>query len=342
MPTTLIRPRLDDRKTVADTSGFEDSSPFGLQGLRRDGLKLLKSDCIGKLAFRLAMRGGRKEVQRDVLADEILQKHPEWMEEYEVVHLIEKSLWINGRSDLVMTLLKNPSQIPDSPPPEIKHALLRANMLHPTATVWYGVPLFGDETTEDGLPVPLSAREVREENRRRIRAAQSRAMKYGWLYKLALRAVGLPFVLRRLTSELWRHTMEEVERTRRHWRQIRRDMRLRRRVRALQEMEYIRLGRACTQMPEHSTLLGRVASRATDAAEIARQRMAVHGTLMGASSITFAMAQVLPMLFMPMTMVAADPFLFVELPDEPGMLRHVGHWYWQGPVHGDQKLHLHV
>jgi hypothetical protein len=342
MPTTLTRPRLDDRPIVADTFSLEDSSPFGLQGLRREGLKLLKSDCIGKLAFRLAMRGGKKEVQRDVLAEEIMQRHPEWVEEYEVVHLIEKSLWINGRSDLVMTLEKNPSQIPDSPPPEILAALTRANTLHPKATVWYGVPLFGDETTADGLPLPLSAQEVREEHRRRIRAAQSRAMKFGWLYKMGLRAVGLPFAMRRLSSELWRHLKAEVELTRKHLQQIRRDARRRRSAKAIREMEYMRYGRFCTPMPEHSTLLGRVASRAMSAAEIAERNMARHGTLMGATGATFAMAQILPMIFVPMTVVSCDPFLFVELPEEPGKLRHIGHWYWQGPRHGEQTLHVHI
>jgi hypothetical protein len=342
VPTTLTRPRLDDRPIVADTSSLEDASPFGLQGLRRDGLRLLKSECIGKLAFRLAMRGGRNEVQRDVLADEILRQHPEWMEEYEVVHLIEKSLWINGRSDLVMTLQKNPSQIPDSPPPEILEALMRANTLHPQATVWYAVPLFGDETTADGLPIPLSAQEVREENRRRIRAAQSRAMKYGWLYKMALRAMGLPFATKRLMSEFGQHLKAEVTYTREYLRQMRRDSRRRRWARALQEMEYMRYGRIKTQMPEASTLLGRAAARAMTAAEIATRKMSAHGTLMGVTSATLTMSQIIPMIFVPMTVVSCDPFLFVELPDEPGKLRHLGHWYWQGPVRGDQKLHLHI
>jgi hypothetical protein len=43
-----------------------------------------------------------------------------------------------------------------------------------------------------------------------------------------------------------------------------------------------------------------------------------------------------------MTIVACDPFLFIELPDEPGKFRFLGHWYWQGPPKGKQKLHLHV
>jgi hypothetical protein len=342
MPTTLTRPRPDDRPIVADTFSFEDASPFGIQGLRRDGLRLLKSDCIGKLAFRLAMRGGRREVQRDVLAEEILRRHPEWTDEYEVVHLIEKSLWINGRSDLVMTLQKNPSQIPDTPPPEITEALMRANRLHPRATVWYGVPLFGDETTPDGLPIPLSAQEVREEHRRRIRAAQSRAMKYGWLYKTALRAVGLPFAMKRLVSEFGRHLKAEFTYTREYFRQMRRDSRRRRWARAVQEMEYMRYGRIKTQLPEASTMLGRAAAKALSAAEIATQKMSAHGTLMGVSSATLAMSQIIPMIFVPMSVVSCDPFLFVELPEEPGKLRHVGHWYWQGPVRGDRKLHVHV
>jgi hypothetical protein len=47
-------------------------------------------------------------------------------------------------------------------------------------------------------------------------------------------------------------------------------------------------------------------------------------------------------IIVPLTIVSADPFLFIELPDEPGKLRHLGHWYWQGPVQGNRKLHLHA
>jgi hypothetical protein len=107
-------------------------------------------------------------------------------------------------------------------------------------------------------------------------------------------------------------------------------------------MEYMRYGRIKTQMPEASTLVGRAAARALSAAEIATGRMAAHGTLMGVTSATLAMSQIIPMIFVPMTVVSCDPFLFVELPEEPGKLRHIGHWYWQGPARGDQKLHLHV
>ena len=48
-----------------------------------------------------------------------------------------------------------------------------------------------------------------------------------------------------------------------------------------------------------------------------------------------------PLFITPMTIIACDPFLFVELLDEPGKLRHLGHWYWQD-VCGRKKLHLHV
>lgn len=343
MPTTLLsRPGQIDRPLVADTFDLEEKSPFGLQGLRRGGLRLLKTECIAKLAFRLAMRGGRKEVERDAAVDEVLQRHPEWMEEFEVVHLIEKSLWIQGRSDLVMTLEKNPSQIPDAPPREILDALTRANTLHPQGTIWFGVPLFGDQTTQEGLPIPLSAQEVREENRRRIRAARDRALRFGWLYKLALRAVGAPFVLRRMARVAWGRLKAEVDFTRRYVQQMRRDARERRWAQAVREMEYVRCGRALTPIPEPKTALGRVTGRVSDAAAIASRRMEAHGTLASAAHATLTMAQLLPMVFAPLAIASADPFLFVELPDEPGKLRHLGHWYWHGPVRGDQTLHLHV
>ncbi|MEZ6124202.1 MAG: hypothetical protein R3C49_13650 [Planctomycetaceae bacterium] len=69
------------------------------------------------------------------------------MDEYRIIHLIERSLWFDGRRDFVMQMTRNPSQIADNPPAEIRRALARAYTLHPDATVWYGVPLFGEERT---------------------------------------------------------------------------------------------------------------------------------------------------------------------------------------------------
>jgi hypothetical protein len=39
--------------------------------------------------------------------------------------------------------------------------------------------------------------------------------------------------------------------------------------------------------------------------------------------------QVVPLFLAPAAVIACDPFLFIELPDEPGKLRMLGHWYWQ-------------
>ena len=36
-----------------------------------------------------------------------------------------------------------------------------------------------------------------------------------------------------------------------------------------------------------------------------------------------------------------DPLLFLELPNEPGKLRLIGHWYW-ADVDGKRQLQLHV
>jgi hypothetical protein len=52
--------------------------------------------------------------------------------------------------------------------------------------------------------------------------------------------------------------------------------------------------------------------------------------------------QVLPLFLAPAAVIACDPFLFIELPDEPGKLRMIGHWYWQPQPNGREKLHVHV
>ncbi|QDT53424.1 hypothetical protein Pan44_14410 [Caulifigura coniformis] len=342
MKTTLSRAQVRRRPPETELQDLDDVSPFGLQGLRRDGLKLLKSECINRLAMRLVMWGDRKQIRDEAFAAEIIRQHRDWVDEYEVVHLIEKSLWINGQSDLVMTLTRNPSQIPDSPPPEILKALTRAHTLHPDATVWFGVPLFGEEQTPDGLPIPLTAQQVRDEHDRRIRAAQAHALNYGAVYRSALRAVGLPFVLGHVAKRLWEGGKQSLARLKAYRERIRRDARRRQRARLMQELEYTRYGRCWTEVPEHSTLLGRSAEQGLNAAMFAGRHLVAPAAVSSAATAGFAMAKLIPMLFMPMTIVAADPFLFVELPSEPRKLRHIGHWYWHGPTIGRQKLHLHV
>ena len=52
--------------------------------------------------------------------------------------------------------------------------------------------------------------------------------------------------------------------------------------------------------------------------------------------------QVVPLFLAPAAVIACDPFLFIELPDEPGKLRMLGHWYWQQQEDGSKKLHVHV
>jgi len=49
-----------------------------------------------------------------------------------------------------------------------------------------------------------------------------------------------------------------------------------------------------------------------------------------------------PLFLAPAAVIACDPFLFNELPDEPGKLRILGNWYWQHQPDGTKKLHVHV
>lgn len=344
MLTTLSRPRIVGQRLV-DIDELEDSSPFGLQGLKRKALRLLKPDCISKLAVALAMHGTRDEIRGEGLALGLLARHPEWRDEYEVVHLIEKSLWINGRSDLVMTLTPNPSQIPDSPPRQIVDVLTRAYALHPESTVWYGVPLFGDQTTPDGLPIPLTAQEVREEQERRVQAARNLALRYGWAYRAAARAARIPSAIGLLSRRVWMRGEAFCQAITDYRQRIRRDTRMRYRVRMARELEYNQCGRYCSEMPEHTTFVGRIQEKAFDAADIAAGRMATPAgmtavAMPGMTALTIH--TLLPLIFAPVTVVTCDPFLFMELPDEPGKLRHLGHWYWQTDAEGKQRLHVHV
>jgi hypothetical protein len=343
MQTTLSRPRVVGQRLV-DASEFEDSSPFGLQGLKRKALRLLKPDCISKLAVALAMHGSRDEIRGEGLALGLIARHPEWRDEYEVVHLIEKSLWINGRSDLVMTLTPNPSQIPDSPPQQIIDALTRAYVLHPEATVWYGVPLFGDQTTPDGLPIPLTAQEVREEQDRRIQAAREQALKYRWAYRAAASAAQVPSMIGRFARRVWTRGEAFCQAVSDYQERMRRDTRLRERVRMINELDYIQYGRCCTAMPEHTTFVGRIREQAMRAADIAAGRMATPAgmTALSIPGVALTIQTLIPLLYVPATVVTCDPFLFMELPDEPGKLRHLGHWFWQTDAQGKKRLHVHV
>lgn len=323
---------------VADLD-FDEVSPFGLQGLKRGPLQLLKSDCIHRLAVTLALRASRHQIEDEAYLEELVQRNPEWWQEYRVVHLTEKSLWIRGQSDLVMTLIQNPSQIPDDPPPAITEILSRAYTIHPEATVWYGVPLFGEERTEDGLPIPLTADEVRAESRRRVEAAQQQALRWGWVYRTAFRAARFPSACTRSIS---RRISQARQYCVKYYRQARADARRRTKAAILAELQKCRMGRSSTTIPPHTTSLGWTAAKALEALFFAQSMAGYAAPVAGTTVAPYLVAKLVPMFLVPVTIIAADPFLFVELPDEPGKLRHLGHWYWQDQPDGRKKLHLHT
>lgn len=321
---------------------LEDSSPFGLQGLMRETIRILKPDCITRLAITLAMRGTRKQIRDPQFVNRVLSYDESWVDEYQVVHLIEKSLWIQGHSDLVMTLTKNPTQIPDNPPAKILNALNRANTLHPQSNIWYCVPLFGEETTEDGLPIPVTADEVRAEAARRIKAAQQHALMWGWAYQAALGAIRFPARCchyARIVGGLFAHTARAIVD---YNRRVREDARRRARAQIVAQLEYYKMGCSQTEIPEHSTMLGRGLDTGAVILEYQASVAAYLAPLIGAGAAPLMIAKFAPLLFIPITVASMDPFLFVELPDEPGKLRHLGHWYWQNQSEGRKKLHLHV
>ena len=334
-----------ESSTVSSGAEFEDSSPFGLQGLARNSLQILKPDCITRLAVTLALRATHAQLLDDAYIHRVLSWHPDWVEEYQVVHLIERSLWIQGHSDLVMTMTRNPSQIPDNPPPKIKEALSRAYLLHPDSTIWYGVPLFGPETNAEGLPIPVTATEVRAEATRRIQAARDHALRWGWMYRAAVKAAQVPTMCWHLGLRVRNRVEQARQGAAKYWAKCRQDARRRARAIYQAESERCRFGKSHIEIPEHRTWLGQSLETACVMLELMAYQASVAGSaspFLGLVAAPVAIAKFAPLLFIPLTVVSCDPFLFVELPDEPGKLRHLGHWYWQKQNEGTDKLHLHV
>ncbi len=338
---------------VADM-GFEDASPFGLQGLRRETLTILKEEAVKPFAVALSLAGNHRQVKDPLFVDRVLAKNQNWVQEYRVVHLIEKSLWFDGRCDFVMQMTRNPSQIPDNPPRKIREALATAYALHPQATVWYGVPLFGDERNDQGLPVPLTADQVREEASKRLTAARLHARRMGWFYRGLSHARRTPHRIRQWMRRRWVSLQGVWQKFVNEYRQACHDAKRRRRAAALAQFGYVRTGKKTTVIPEHTTRLGRIAASASsaiaqvgsgldDATLRAAEFVENHQYSAAGLAVLPVMAlQVLPLFLAPSVVVACDPFLFIELPDEPGKLRMIGHWYWQPQKSGCETLHVHV
>ena len=320
---------------------LQDDSPFGVQGLTRETLQIVKPECINRLAVALALRGTREQIRDAAFVTRILSERPDWVDEYQVVHLIEKSLWIQGHSDLVMTLTKNPSQIPDNPPPSVIQALSRAYATHPDATVWYGVPVFGDQKNEDGLPIPVTAQEVRAELLKRMNTAVQHALRWGWLYRAMMRIACLPSRcwLRVKQAHARYRVWEEQRAAEARRRQVGQRCRLRAEIQA--ELDYYRSGREWTPSAEYASW----SSQTLD--YTGSGHSAVNNVVFVPPFLSLAVAPAIisvctPMLLVPITVMSMDPFLFVELNGEPGKLRHIGHWYWQVKEEGTKRLHVHV
>lgn len=332
----------------------EDASRFGLQGLTRHSLSILKPDCITPLGMRLALTGTPDQIRDEQFVARQLAAQPTWSDEYRIVHLIEKSLWIEGHSDLVMTLLKNPSQIPDNPPPSIMRALSRAYQEHPEATIWYGVPLFSDEKNADGLPIPMTAAQVAAESQQRLQTAIDFALRWRWAIRTGRAAANVP---NQLWSGLRRAAQIPGNMTREFLRAYRRalaDSRARTKAFVQAELEKCRLGRSQTVVPDHTTSLGRFAYAVTSSAAMIQSTIGnalpdnpdhyIFGSAaVGAFAQTAAAITSIAWVPTAATVIACDPFLFLELPEEPGKLRYIGHWYWQDRGFGRRKkLHVHT
>ena len=100
MSQTAVLDRQRTRGLTCESDGreFEDRSPFGLQGLTRDVLRIVKPEFITQLAITLALKGTRAQIRDPEFVKRQLSYHPEWSDEYQVVHLIEdrKSIRLNS------------------------------------------------------------------------------------------------------------------------------------------------------------------------------------------------------------------------------------------------------
>ena len=341
-PTLVKHP---EWSALPDQYDFEDSSPFGIQGLARGSIQILKPECVNRLAVKLALRATAAQIKDDEYVARTLSYHPDWFEEYQVIHLIERSLWIQGHRDLVMTMTRNPSQIPDNPPEKILTALSAAYQHHPDANVWYGVPMFGEQKKEEGLPIPVTADEVRQEAKRRIDAAREHALRWQWFYQSALYTMQIPTKCQHYGTLAANRIRASVQHVADYWKKSRQDAKRRVRAMCMAELERCRMGRAVTVVPEHRTRLGRALETSALLLELILFQVKVVGAVTpvyGILSAPLMIAPYIPALFVPALIIPLDPFLFVELKEEPGRLRHIGHWYWQKQDNGQDKLHLHV
>lgn len=59
-PELLSLPKISSRAAFAE---LEDDSPFGLQGLLRENIQILKPDCVTRLAITLALRGTNRQIR---------------------------------------------------------------------------------------------------------------------------------------------------------------------------------------------------------------------------------------------------------------------------------------
>lgn len=74
---------------VVAEMGFEDASPFGLQGFRRETLTIFMKEavCRRTLTWRRSSTG-----QDPLFVERALARNQDWVQDYPVVPLIEKSL----------------------------------------------------------------------------------------------------------------------------------------------------------------------------------------------------------------------------------------------------------
>ena len=292
----------------------DDESNFGAFGRLRQTIAVLKPDAITMLAAYWAT-GGRTALNGNDIFGKAKTEHPGWFDTLNVIEAFDRSLMLPA-TRLVMSMVRDPHQIPDSPPPAAMQRFLQGIQQHPDATIWYAEPVFALNPTPDSLPVPVSDEAFLRESGDRVLQAQRFKNAFGWFYRGHAKAGQL---LLRLEKYF-------------HDRKLQRE-----RLRA-------EAARESAEAKMQSLTTGRIVGRRSANQELAEirelearyeqvAREFPELELMGYRALTPVRMQ----------MFRFDPLLFLELPGEQKLLRLVAHWFWQTQGAGQpRKLHLHL
>ena len=245
-----------------------------------------------------------------------LQAHPQWFDSYTLISAFDRSLMLPGHQNLVMHLVEDPTQIPDRPPTSIIERLLVAERMYPTAKIYYAEPVFAVSSDPSKLPVPMTENAFLCEAGQRILKAQALAKRWAWYYWAVRCAKALDS-----KYDAWCKSHEIA------------------RIKA--EMEGIeRLTKDVSEITaRHGEGMGRTITPPEMMRLMEFERRLLVRRLKSSTPDTVLSLSMEAQLDIIMRRI--DPLLLLELPEEPGKLRLIGHWFWH-KTNGKECLHLHL